>query len=76
MHRNIHDNVSTARRVRTLAGTFAVLLAGAAFYSQNVRAEDCGSQSDFLVGGDKLLAPVRPADCARVYQSAPDFAWP
>lgn len=69
-------NVSTARRARTLAGSLAVLLAGATFYAQNVRAEGCGSQSDFLVRGDKLLAAVRPADCARLYQSAPDFTWP
>jgi hypothetical protein len=36
----------------------------------------CGGQSDFLVRSDPLLAPVRPADCARVYQSPPDFTWP
>jgi len=30
---------STARRVRTLAASLTVLLVGAAFYAQNVRAE-------------------------------------
>ena len=65
------------RRIRTLTISLTVLLVGASLYAHNVRAEDgCGGQSDFLVKADPLLAPVRPADCARVYQSAPDFAWP
>ena len=69
--------LSNARRVRTLAGSLAVLFIGGAFYAQNVRAEDaCGTQKDYLMKSDPVLAPVRPADCARVYDGAPDFAWP
>lgn len=75
-HQALHS-ISKARRVRTLAVSLTALLLGASFYAHNVRAEDgCGGQSDFLVKSDPVPAPVRPADCARVYQSAPDFAWP
>lgn len=44
-----------------------------------VHAEDrspCGSKSDFLVRSDPTLAPVRPADCATVTQTPPEFTWP
>ena len=64
------------RRARTLiAATF--LLAGAIVWQHSAQAQTaCGAQSDFLVRSDPLLAPVRPSDCARVYQSPPDFTWP
>jgi hypothetical protein len=68
--------VSDARRARTLAVALAVLLAGAALYANNVQAHACGSQADFIAQSGPLPAPVRPADCARVFQGAPDFTWP
>lgn len=64
-----------ARRARTLAVSLAVLLAAATLYAHNVQAA-CGDQSDFLAGVKPLPAPVRPADCSRVFQPAPDFTWP
>ena len=66
---------SEFRRARTLAGSLAVLLAGAALYAKNVEASPCGIQADFLAAPNTPLASVRPADCARLYGSA-DFAWP
>lgn len=36
----------------------------------------CGPKSDFLVRSDATLAPVRPADCATVTQTPPEFTWP
>jgi hypothetical protein len=36
----------------------------------------CGTQSDFLLRSDPLLAPVRPMDCSVVTQSPPEFTWP
>jgi hypothetical protein len=62
-------------RARNLTVSLTVLLVGASFYAQNVRAGQCGQQADFLARGD-LLAPVRPADCARLLEASPDFAWP
>ena len=78
MHNHQSIQATTdARRARTLAVSLAALFAGAALYAQNVRAEDgCGAQKDYLVKSDPVLAAVRPADCSRLYQSAPDFAWP
>jgi hypothetical protein len=67
---------STRRQARTLAGSLAFVLVGAALYANNVRAADCGTQSDFLVKADPLLATVRPVDCSRVFQAPPDFSWP
>lgn len=69
--------IPPARRARTLALGLTALLIGTAFYAHNVRAEDrCGAQADFLVKSDPLMAPVRPADCAHLYDDAPEFAWP
>ena len=69
--------VSDARRARTLAASLAVVLAATAFYANNVSAaEGCGMQHDFAAGKGPLPAPVKPADCARIYQGAPDFTWP
>lgn len=59
----------TIRKARTLATSLTVLLIGTAFYVQNVRAEGCGAN-------DKLLESTRPADCARLLQATPEFAWP
>jgi hypothetical protein len=68
---------SDFRRVRTLAGSLAFVLVGAALYANNVQAATtCGAQADFLVKSDPLLAPVRPVDCSRVFQAPPDFSWP
>lgn len=53
--------------------TPALLLAIAA---ADVRAAACGEHSDFMVRSDPLLAPVRPADCAHVSQTPPEFTWP
>jgi hypothetical protein len=64
------------RQARTLAGSLAFVLVGAALYANNVHAADCGKQSDFLVKADPLPAPVRPVDCSRVFQAPPDFSWP
>ncbi len=69
--------VSTLRRARTLAISLTALLLGASFYAHNVRADDtCGAQADFLVKADPLMAGVQPADCARLFDGAPAFAWP
>ena len=66
-----------ARRARTLALSLTALLMGTALYAHNVRADDeCGGQADFLVKADPLMAPVRPADCAHLYDGAAEFAWP
>lgn len=68
---------SDFRRVRTLAGSLAFVLVGAALYANNVQAAtSCGAQADFLVKSDPLLASVRPVDCSRVFQAPPDFSWP
>jgi hypothetical protein len=74
--RAAYAQVSDARRARTLAGALAFLLLGTALYANNVQAQACGAQKDFIAGADPLPAPVRPADCSRVYQGAPDFTWP
>ena len=68
--------LSDARRARTLAVALAFLLGGTALYVKGVQAASCGAQSDFIAGTGPLPAPVRPADCARIYQGAPDFTWP
>jgi hypothetical protein len=71
------QRISKASRVRTLAVSLTAVLVGATLYASNVRADDgCGVKSDFLVKSDPLMAPVRPADCARLYEAAADFAWP
>ncbi|HET9577114.1 MAG TPA: DUF4962 domain-containing protein [Usitatibacter sp.] len=36
----------------------------------------CGPHSDMLVRSDTTLAPVRPAECASVGQTPPEFTWP
>ena len=61
-------------RARMLAAATLVICA-AAIQAHPANAA-CAGQSDFLVRSDPLLAPVRPADCSRVYQSPPDFTWP
>ena len=78
MQRNaaVTTTLSARRRARTLAGSLAFILAGAALYVNNVHAAGCGAQSDFLVKSDPLLAPVRPVDCSRVFHAPPDFSWP
>ena len=68
--------VSDARRARTLAMALAFVLAGTALYVKGVQAAPCGAQADFMAGAGPLPAPVRPADCAHVFQGAPDFTWP
>ena len=69
--------LSHPRRVRNLAISLAVLLLGASFYAHNVQADEgCGAQADFLVKSDPLQAPVQPADCARLFDRVPAFAWP
>jgi hypothetical protein len=75
-HQHVITRTSARRQARTLAGSLAFVLCGAALYANNVRAADCGTQSDFLVKADPLLAPVRPVDCSRVFQAPPDFSWP
>ena len=64
------------QRARTLAVALAFVLGGTFLYAKGVQAETCGGQSDFIAGAGPLPAPVRPADCARIYQGAPDFTWP
>jgi hypothetical protein len=54
--------------------SFALLCAAILF--PDVAQAACGEHSDFLVRSDSLLAPVRPVDCATVFQSPPDFTWP
>jgi hypothetical protein len=41
-----------------------------------VALAQCGAHKDFLVRSDTTLAPVRPADCATVEQTPPEFTWP
>ena len=76
MRHQTYKEVPAARRVRTLAAAFAALVAGAAFYAQNVRAADCGAQRDFIAPSDRLDPTVKPADCATLLAAAPEFAWP
>lgn len=55
------------------------LLAAAAFLaaaSGAAQAQACGAQRDFLTQADPVLAPVRPADCARVLPEVAALAWP
>ena len=74
---NAIAQTANLRRVRTLAGSLAFVLVGAALYANNVQAATpCGAQADFLVKSDPLLAAVRPVDCSRVFQAPPDFSWP
>lgn len=57
----------------------AAILAAAALCSAAARGQQtpaCGAHSDFLVRSDVLLAPVRPADCATITQTPPEFTWP
>ena len=69
--------LSRPRRARNLALSLTGLLMCATFYANHVRADEgCGAQADFLVKGDPLMASVQPADCARLYDGAPAFAWP
>src|ERR1700687_6195722 len=68
-------HATAASRVRSLAAA-SVLLVAAAASVQPAHAQSCGAQSDFLVRSDPLLAPIRPADCATVFQAPPDFTWP
>lgn len=75
-HSNAITQTSSRRQARTLAGSLAFILCGAALYANNVHAADCGTQADFLVKADPLLASVRPVDCSRVFQAPPDFSWP
>jgi hypothetical protein len=51
-----------------------LLVAAAAFTAQNAHA--CGTQRDFLVRADPLLANVRPADCATLLDVPAEFTWP
>jgi chitodextrinase len=63
-----------ARALRT--ALYALLLAaGLPFAAQ---AQTCvpGATADWMVTGDQLAAPIRPAECASVEQSPPDFGWP
>lgn len=76
MHKQTQTHISDARRARTLAVALSLVLAGAALYANNVQAQPCGAQADFIAGSGPLPAPVRPADCARLFQAAPDFTWP
>ncbi|MGE5616853.1 MAG: DUF4962 domain-containing protein [Bacillota bacterium] len=57
---------------RGLAALAAIVLPG---FLGSAHAA-CGKHSDILVRSDALLAPVRPADCATVHQTPPDFTWP
>lgn len=59
-------------RARSLVAAAALLAAA----SGAARAEACGAQRDFLTRGDPVLAPVRPADCARVLPEVAALAWP
>src|SRR6266404_91991 len=55
---------------------YALLLAvGLPFAAQ---AQTCvpGATADWMATSDQLAAPIRPAECASVEQSPPDFGWP
>lgn len=58
----------------------AVLLATAMLVAAALAAPKahaaCGTQRDFLVRADPLLASVRPADCATLLGGPPQFTWP
>ena len=51
--------VSAGRRVRTLAASLAVLLAGAALYAKNVQAPSGPALTDYLVHATTVPAPSR-----------------
>jgi hypothetical protein len=53
-----------------LTAAFAALAAPAA------EPAPCPARHDILVRSDATLAPVRPADCATVSQTPPEFTWP
>lgn len=55
--------------------TASLLLAIAPLAAASSHAA-CGVHSDFLTRSDATLAPVRPADCATVMQTPPEFTWP
>jgi hypothetical protein len=77
MYKTHTARLSDARRARTLAAALMLVLGATAFYANNVQAQQpCGSQADFIAGSGPLPTPVRPADCARLFQAAPDFTWP
>src|SRR5712692_1569345 len=64
----------SARTLRT--ALYALLLAaGLPFAAQ---AQTCvpGATADWMATSDQLAAPIRPAECASVEQSPPDFGWP
>jgi hypothetical protein len=66
-----------SRRARLIIGASGLLVAAALVAPPaQAQAQTCGAQADFLVRSDPLLAPIRPADCATVYQAPPDFTWP
>ncbi len=52
------------------------ILLGFALALSSAAHSACGEHSDFLVRSDSLLAPVRPADCATITQTPPEFTWP
>ena len=54
---------------------FLALLAALAALTAHA-APNCAPKSDILVRSDATLAPVRPADCATVSQTPPEFTWP
>ena len=57
----------------------AAILAAATLFpvaASGQQAVPCAAHSDFLVRSDTLLAPVRPADCATITQTPPEFTWP
>ena len=62
-----------ARKPVSLLAT-SVLLVAAAFAAH--KAQACGTQQDFLVRADPLLAAVRPADCATLLDEPAEFTWP
>src|SRR2546422_2871670 len=69
-------HAATPRRAHGLAAA-SFLFVGLAIANWPAHAQTaCGAQSDFLVRSHPTLAPVRPADCAIVFQSPPDFTWP
>ena len=57
-------------------GLYALLLAAGLTFAAQAQTCVPGATADWMVTSDQLAAPIRPAECASVEQSPPDFGWP
>src|SRR5688572_10816970 len=71
---NIKELSATLRRVSTAVLILSLFVG----FPLAARAQNCtpGTTTDWMVTADQLAARCRPAECAVVEQSPPDFGWP